>query len=205
MLQQRRDASRPGCGPPPSSPWSRRLGPKGSPVVPSRLPAGALGGDRRRGQRELAGPQRLGLQPGVPALTYAELALLAADDPFAPDVWQARRIKPGERTHVRAIDWSRIPRQGEAVTFASVGRASGVSRSFLNKVPALAGEIRRLRALCQTEARHVPAAQRMSDASKDARIAQLTEADRKVREEVGWVREQNAVLLGRLRGGPCRS
>lgn len=50
-----------------------------------------------------------GLNLGFLRWAYAELALLAADDPFAPGVWQARRVKPGERTHVRAIDWSRIP------------------------------------------------------------------------------------------------
>lgn len=40
---------------------------------------------------------------------YAELALLADDDPFAPDVWHSRRVKPTGPTHVRLIDWSRIP------------------------------------------------------------------------------------------------
>ncbi|MDQ1444531.1 MAG: hypothetical protein QOI20_995 [Acidimicrobiaceae bacterium] len=40
---------------------------------------------------------------------YAELSLLGPDDPFAPDIWQARRIKPGLDTDVRAIDWTRIP------------------------------------------------------------------------------------------------
>jgi hypothetical protein len=39
----------------------------------------------------------------------------------------------------------------------------------------------------------------MSDASKDARITQLTEANRKQREELGRLREQNGILLGRLR------
>ena len=50
-----------------------------------------------------------GLNLGFLRWAYAELALLVADDPFAPDVWQARRVKPSEGTHVRAIDWSRIP------------------------------------------------------------------------------------------------
>lgn len=39
----------------------------------------------------------------------------------------------------------------------------------------------------------------MSDGSKDARLGQLTDANRKLREEVAWLREQNAVLLGKLR------
>ncbi len=85
------------------------------------------------------------------------------------------------------------------MTFASVGRASGVSRSFLNKSPEIAAEIRRLRTLATTGTKPVPAGQRTSDRSKQARIAQLTEANRKLREELAWLREQNAVLLGRLR------
>ena len=39
----------------------------------------------------------------------------------------------------------------------------------------------------------------MSDDSKDARLSQLKDANRKLREEVAWLREQNALLLGKLR------
>ena len=95
---------------------------------------------------------------------------------------------------IRALD-----RRGEPVTFASVARASGVSRSFLNKVPALANEIRRLRGLQPKGAVALPAAQRMSDGSKDARISQLQESNRVLRAEVGLLRDQNAILLGKLR------
>ncbi len=85
------------------------------------------------------------------------------------------------------------------MTFASVARASGVSRSFLNKVPALVTEIRRLRALHLKGAVGLPAGQRMSDGSKDARIGQLRESNRALRAEVGLLRDQNAILLGKLR------
>jgi hypothetical protein len=95
---------------------------------------------------------------------------------------------------IRALD-----RRGERVTFASVARASGISRSFLNKVPALATEIRRLRALQSKGAVNVAAGQRMSDRSKDARISQLQESNRALRAEVGLLRDQNAILLGKLR------
>jgi hypothetical protein len=88
------------------------------------------------------------------------------------------------------------------VTFARVAPVSGVSRSFLNKVPAPAAEIRRLRALRPKGALAVPLLQRMSDGSKDARINQPKEANRRLREEVGWLRDQNAVLLGKLRDAP---
>ncbi len=92
-----------------------------------------------------------------------------------------------------------LDRGGAAVTFASVVHSSGVSRSFLNKVPELAAEIRRLRAAAPHRTPRVPHSQRMSLDSKDARIAQLVEANRKLREEVAWLRHQNGVLLGKLR------
>lgn len=95
---------------------------------------------------------------------------------------------------IRALD-----RQGEAVSFASVARCSGVSRSFLNKIPELATEIKRLRTGGSKAGPRVPSSQRMSDDSKDARLGQLKEANRKLREEVAWLRDQNAVLLGKLR------
>ena len=80
-----------------------------------------------------------------------------------------------------------------------MARASGVSRSFLNKVPALANEIRRVRALQSKGAVVLPAAQRMSEGSKTARISQLQESNRALRAEVGMLRDQNAILLGKLR------
>lgn len=92
-----------------------------------------------------------------------------------------------------------LDRRGEPVTFATVARASGVSRSFLNKVPAVATEIRRLRALPPRGTVGVPSAQRMSDGSKDARIKQLHESNQALRTEVGMLRDQNAILLGKLR------
>jgi hypothetical protein len=95
---------------------------------------------------------------------------------------------------IRALD-----HQGESVSFASVTRASGVSRSFLNKIPELATEIKRLRTDRSRPGPRVPSVQRMSDDSKDARLSQLKDANRKLREEVAWLREQNALLLGKLR------
>jgi hypothetical protein len=109
---------------------------------------------------------------------------------------QRRRQELIERAtaSIRALDL-----QGERVSFASVVRASGVSRSFVNQVPELVSEIRRLSDARPATVRRVPSAQRMSDESKDARIAQVTEANRRLREEIAWLKEQNAVLLGTLR------
>ncbi len=109
---------------------------------------------------------------------------------------QLRRQELIERVtaSIRALDL-----QGERVSFASVVRASGVSRSFVHKVPELVSEIRRLRDARPATVRWVPSGQRMSDESKDARIAQITEANRRLREEIAWLKEQNAVLLGTLR------
>ncbi len=66
-------------------------------------------------------------------------------------------------------------------------------------MPALATEIRRLRALQSKGGVALPAGQRMSDGSKDARIRQLQESNYALRAEVGLLREQNAILLGKLR------
>jgi integrase len=52
-----------------------------------------------------------GIQLGFLRWAYAELELLVEDDPWESDVWYSRRIRPGHDTHVRAIDWSRIPQQ----------------------------------------------------------------------------------------------
>ncbi len=98
------------------------------------------------------------------------------------------------QTAIRSLD-----RQGEAVSFAAVVRVSGVSRSFLNKVPELASEVRRLRDAQARRPHQQPSGQRMSDDSKDARIRQLSETIRKLREEAARLTEQNAVLLGKLR------
>ena len=109
---------------------------------------------------------------------------------------QRRRKELIERTaaSIRALDL-----QGERVSFASVVRASGVSRSFVNKVPELVSEIRPLRGARPATVQRIPSGQRMSDESKDARMAQATEANRRLREEIAWLKEQNAILLGKLR------
>ncbi|MDQ6783981.1 MAG: site-specific integrase [Actinomycetota bacterium] len=41
--------------------------------------------------------------------TYAELSLLVDGDPFLPDRWNVRRVKPGTMRSSFCIDWSEIP------------------------------------------------------------------------------------------------
>jgi hypothetical protein len=92
-----------------------------------------------------------------------------------------------------------LDRQGAAITFPAVARAAGVSRAFLYKTPALATEIQRLRATQAGRRSRIPASQRRGDSSKDALIKRLTAENRHLREELQQMRDQNAILLGRLR------
>lgn len=92
-----------------------------------------------------------------------------------------------------------LDRQGTPITFPAVAHAAGVSRAFLYKTPALAVEIQRLRAAQAGSRSRIPASQRRGDASKDALVKRLTADNRQLREELRQMRDQNAVLLGRLR------
>lgn len=96
----------------------------------------------------------------------------------------------------------RLDAAGQPITVAAVVRASGVSRAFIYRVPELIAEVQRLRAHTATGPR-VPARQRASDASNQARIRQLTAANTELRAEIKLLRDQNAALLGRLRELPA--
>ncbi len=85
------------------------------------------------------------------------------------------------------------------ITFLRVAQTAGVSRAFLYKTPALAAEIQRLRAAQAGSRSRIPASQRRGDASTDALVKRLTAENRQLREELRQMRDQNAVLLGRLR------
>lgn len=98
------------------------------------------------------------------------------------------------KTALRTLDRQRAP-----ITFLGVAQTAGVSRAFLYKTPALASEIQRLRAAQAGRRTQIPASQRRGDASKDALIKRLTAENRQLREEQQLMRDQNAVLLGRLR------
>ena len=98
-----------------------------------------------------------------------------------------------------------LQQAGESVTFAAVCQAAHVSKTFLYdpRQADLAAEIRRLRELPPSHGKEPPTATRpgKSDAAKDAQIARLQERVRTLEREVGRLREENAVLYGRLAEG----
>jgi hypothetical protein len=86
---------------------------------------------------------------------------------------------------------------GDPVNFSTVARAAGCSRSFLNRHPELAAEIRRLRPATAPP----PAAQTraMTDESAKARIEQLRADNARLRSDNSGLRDQVAALLEQLR------
>jgi hypothetical protein len=90
---------------------------------------------------------------------------------------------------------------GTPVTFQTVARAAGVSRSWLYAQPDLRGEIHRLRALTTPapSSPPVPARQRASDASLRRRLQAANAEARRLREENRQLREQLARALGTRR------
>jgi pimeloyl-ACP methyl ester carboxylesterase len=108
---------------------------------------------------------------------------------------------------------------GGPITFAAVCQEAHVSKTFLYdaRQADLAAEIRRLRDLPPTRGKEPPSVARpgKSDAAKDAQIARLQERVRMLEREVQRLREENAILYGRLaerssgtgcagKGSPCR-
>ena len=98
------------------------------------------------------------------------------------------------RDAVRELDAT-----GQPITVNAVVRASGASRAFVYRLPDIVAEIQNLRDRQTATGQHQPARQRASDASNHARIRQLTAANTELRAEVQRLRDQNALLLGRLR------
>ncbi len=95
-----------------------------------------------------------------------------------------------------------LQQQKVPITFAAVCQAAHVSKTFLYdpRQADLAAEIRRLRDLPPSrgkETRATPGAGK-SDAAKDAQIARLQERIRMLEREAHRLREENALLYGRL-------
>jgi hypothetical protein len=124
-----------------------------------------------------------------------------------------------ERRHDRALDRARqairrLDRAGEPISFQSVAREAGVSRQFLYTVDELRREIERLRAAhLASDHTAIPVAQRASGASLKARNQMLLDENRRLKGEIGGLRDELAGAWGELRAlrrasgrtGPSRS
>ncbi|MEV6012476.1 DUF6262 family protein [Streptomyces sp. NPDC051976] len=95
----------------------------------------------------------------------------------------------------------RMDATGIAITFETVAREAGVSRSWLYNHPDLKAEIERLRARRRSipAARPVPDRQRASDASLLRRLEAATERNRQLEAENRESREALALALGERR------
>jgi hypothetical protein len=112
-----------------------------------------------------------------------------------------------EYTRAKAVQALRsLGMAGAPVTFETVAKRAGVSRSWLYAQPDLRAEIERLRAAHhRAPASPVPARQRTSDASllrrleaANARIRQLTEENRRLRDQLASaLGEQRAARITR--------
>lgn len=123
-------------------------------------------------------------------------------DPDTPLAAAARQRH--ELTRSKAIQALReIDRDGAAVTFESVARHAGVSRSWLYSQPDIRTEVERLRrAACRSPSPPIPAAQRTSDASLRTRLESAQERNRTLTAENQRLRRQLAHALGDRRTSP---
>jgi hypothetical protein len=113
-----------------------------------------------------------------------------------------------ELTRSKAIQALReLDRAGTPVTFAAVGRAAGVSRSWLYTQPDISIQIRRLRKNtdCAGGAGAIPAAQRATDASLRSRLAAALDRNKQLADENARLRRQLARALGEQRSAGLRS
>ncbi|WP_406191208.1 DUF6262 family protein [Streptomyces sp. NBC_01017] len=109
-----------------------------------------------------------------------------------------RRAAATRRRAVSAL--RRLDTTGGAITFETVAREAGVSRSWLYNQPDLRAEIERLRARHRVPgARSVPDRQRASDASLLRRLEAATQRNRQLEEENRELRQALALALGERR------
>lgn len=98
-----------------------------------------------------------------------------------------------------------LDQDGATINYVTVAEAANVSRSLLYRDPALRAEIDRLRKLPPTTAPRQPAAERMSQASRDERDAALRSEINELRRENQTLRNRLAILLGEQRGQSHKS
>ena len=125
-----------------------------------------------------------------------------------PDPLSEAAARRHELTRARAIQALReLDRAGTPVTFTGVGRAAGVSRSWLYTQPDIASQIRRLRQKTDDagSAGAVPAGQRPTDASLRARLTAALGRNKQLADENARLRRQFARALGDQRSDGVRS
>ncbi len=92
----------------------------------------------------------------------------------------------------------RLDQHGATINYVTVAEAAGVSRSLLYRDPELRAEINRLRNPATTTPRQ-PAAERMSQASRDELHATLRHEVKELRRENQALRTRLAATLGEQR------
>jgi len=93
-----------------------------------------------------------------------------------------------------------LARRGAPVTFQAVAREAGVSRQWLYTHPELRAEIARARMTRVTAATATaPLAERSSEASLRQRLEGLLDENRRLRKEVGELRDELALTYGHQR------
>jgi hypothetical protein len=113
-----------------------------------------------------------------------------------------QRARDTRRRAVEAL--RRLDAAGHTVTFTSVTRAAGVSRSWLYRQPDLCTEIHRLRT-SGTVTTAVPSAQRASTESLRRRLEATLDEIQRLKAENHQLREEVARRFGQQRvDGPTR-
>lgn len=110
-----------------------------------------------------------------------------------------RRRASAARTRARAA-LRRLDQQGAPINYVTVADAGGVSRSLLYRDPDLRAEIDRLRDPTRTTPPRRPAAERMTQASREERDAALRCEVKELRRENHALRSRLATVLGEQRG-----
>ena len=110
----------------------------------------------------------------------------------------AATLRRATNTRARArATLRRLNQQGATINYVTVAEAAGVSRSLLYRDPELRVEIDRLRNPARTTTPRQPAAERMSQASRDE-IHGAGRPAATLRHEVKELRRENQALRTRL-------
>lgn len=105
-----------------------------------------------------------------------------------------------EHTRAKAIAaMHELDRVGAALTFESVARHAGVSRSWIYTQTDIKDEIRRLRELNRRQPSPTPSSQRASDDSLRQRLEIANRRNRELTDENQRLRHQLACALGQNR------